>query len=74
MINFGYTPVTAVDSCSLAGCSCVCPCSVIFLAFLLASGLLLVILSCALYYNWWPLFVSTLPARRLNCLCSRLQY
>jgi len=50
--------------------SCVCPCSVIFLAFLLASGLLLVILSCALYYNWWPLFVSTLPAHCCGELAS----
>ncbi|KAK9762550.1 Vacuolar protein sorting-associated protein 55 [Basidiobolus ranarum] len=31
--------------------------SIISLAFLLAIGFLLSILSCALYQNWWPLFV-----------------
>ncbi|KAF9562116.1 Vacuolar protein sorting-associated protein 55 [Mortierella alpina] len=31
--------------------------SVIGLAFVLALGFLLVIMSCALYGNWWPLFV-----------------
>ncbi|KAK3825086.1 MAG: vacuolar protein sorting 55 [Benniella sp.] len=30
---------------------------VIGLAFVLALGFLLVIMSCALYGNWWPLFV-----------------
>jgi len=33
--------------------------AIIILAFALASGVLLVILSCALYKNWWPLFVGT---------------
>ncbi|KAI9236092.1 MAG: vacuolar protein sorting 55 [Podila humilis] len=31
--------------------------SVIGLSFVLALGFLLVIMSCALYSNWWPLFV-----------------
>ncbi|OAQ30464.1 vacuolar protein sorting 55 [Linnemannia elongata AG-77] len=31
--------------------------SVIGLSFVLALGFLLVIMSCALYGNWWPLFV-----------------
>lgn len=31
--------------------------TIVGLAFFLAVGLLLVILSCALYNNWWPLFV-----------------
>ncbi|KAG9293776.1 hypothetical protein G9A89_019113 [Geosiphon pyriformis] len=31
--------------------------NIITLAFVLAVGFLLVILSCALYSNWWPLFV-----------------
>ncbi|KAI9243638.1 vacuolar protein sorting 55 [Sporodiniella umbellata] len=47
--------------------------SIIALAFVLAVGFLLVILSCALYHNWWPLAVvaiyiaSPLP----NALCGK---
>ncbi|RKP13924.1 vacuolar protein sorting 55, partial [Piptocephalis cylindrospora] len=32
--------------------------SIIALAFLLACGFLLIILSCSLYGNWWPLLVA----------------
>jgi len=37
------------------------PTAVIFLAFVLALGFLLVILSCALYTNWLPLLVGEYP-------------
>ncbi|KAI9253850.1 vacuolar protein sorting 55 [Phascolomyces articulosus] len=54
--------------------------TIIALAFVLAIGFLLVILSCALYYNWWPLLVGKVIKKRLatyvlaplpNALCSR---
>jgi len=35
------------------------PAAVILLAFVLAAGFLLVILSCALWNNWLPLLVGT---------------
>lgn len=47
--------------------------TIIALAFVLAVGFLLVILSCALYHNWWPLLVVAiyvlcpLP----NALCGK---
>ncbi|KAI7904009.1 vacuolar protein sorting 55 [Cokeromyces recurvatus] len=47
--------------------------SIISLAFVLAIGFLLVILSCALYYNWWPLLVvaTYILAPLPNALCTR---
>ncbi|KAL7310465.1 Vacuolar protein sorting-associated protein 55 [Mucor circinelloides] len=47
--------------------------SIIALAFVLAIGFLLVILSCALYYNWWPLLVvaTYILAPLPNALCGR---
>ncbi|KAI8376361.1 vacuolar protein sorting 55 [Radiomyces spectabilis] len=47
--------------------------SIIALAFVLAIGFLLVILSCALYYNWWPLLVvaTYVLAPLPNALCAR---
>ncbi|KAI8336266.1 vacuolar protein sorting 55 [Chlamydoabsidia padenii] len=47
--------------------------SIIALAFVLAIGFLLVILSCALYYNWWPLLVvaTYIIAPLPNALCAR---
>ncbi|ORY98351.1 vacuolar protein sorting 55 [Absidia repens] len=47
--------------------------SIIALAFVLAIGFLLVILSCALYYNWWPLLVvaTYILAPIPNALCAR---
>ncbi|KAG2176371.1 hypothetical protein INT43_005605, partial [Umbelopsis isabellina] len=47
--------------------------SIIALAFVLAVGFLLVILSCALYHNWWPLFVvaTYVLAPVPNALCAR---
>ncbi|KAI9483226.1 MAG: vacuolar protein sorting 55 [Benjaminiella poitrasii] len=47
--------------------------TIISLAFVLAIGFLLVILSCALYYNWWPLLVvaTYILAPLPNALCAR---
>ncbi|KAI7888688.1 vacuolar protein sorting 55 [Mucor mucedo] len=47
--------------------------TIIALAFVLAIGFLLVILSCALYYNWWPLLVvaTYILAPLPNALCGR---
>ncbi|ORX48754.1 vacuolar protein sorting 55, partial [Hesseltinella vesiculosa] len=47
--------------------------SIIALAFVLAIGFLLVILSCALYYNWWPLLVvaTYILAPLPNAICAR---
>ncbi|KAG2201507.1 hypothetical protein INT46_007780 [Mucor plumbeus] len=47
--------------------------AIIALAFVLAIGFLLVILSCALYYNWWPLLVvaTYILAPLPNALCGR---
>ncbi|KAL7424439.1 Vacuolar protein sorting-associated protein 55 [Cryptotrichosporon argae] len=47
--------------------------TVIFLAFVLAAGFLLVILSCALWGNWLPLFVALtfLLAPLPNSVCAR---
>ncbi|KAI8990206.1 vacuolar protein sorting 55 [Pilobolus umbonatus] len=46
---------------------------IIALAFVLAIGFLLVILSCALFYNWWPLLVVTIYilAPIPNALCRK---
>ncbi|KAI8072351.1 vacuolar protein sorting 55 [Gongronella butleri] len=46
---------------------------IIALAFVLAIGFLLVILSCALYYNWWPLLVvaTYILAPLPNAICAR---
>ncbi|KAG1047659.1 hypothetical protein G6F46_008961 [Rhizopus delemar] len=47
--------------------------SIIALAFVLAVGFLLVILSCALYHNWWPLLVvaTYILAPLPNALCGK---
>ncbi|KAI9243874.1 vacuolar protein sorting 55-domain-containing protein [Sporodiniella umbellata] len=47
--------------------------SIIALAFVLAVGFLLTILSCALYHNWWPLVVIAIYilAPIPNALCGR---
>ncbi|KXS17823.1 vacuolar protein sorting 55 [Gonapodya prolifera JEL478] len=47
--------------------------TIILLAFFLACGILLVILSCALYGNWWPLFVvlTYVLAPLPNMICRR---
>ncbi|RSH86272.1 Vacuolar protein sorting-associated protein 55 [Apiotrichum porosum] len=47
--------------------------TVIFLAFVLALGFLLVILSCALYQNWLPLIVAFtfVLAPLPNSICAR---
>ncbi|WOO76406.1 Vacuolar protein sorting-associated protein 55 [Vanrija pseudolonga] len=47
--------------------------TVIFLAFVLALGFLLVILSCALYANWLPLLVAItfVLAPLPNSICGR---
>ncbi|KAI8875920.1 vacuolar protein sorting 55 [Backusella circina FSU 941] len=47
--------------------------SIIVLSFVLAVGFLLVILSCTLYYNWWPLFVAAtfILALLPNAICSK---
>jgi 1,4-dihydroxy-2-naphthoate octaprenyltransferase len=39
------------------------PAAVILLAFVLAAGFLLVILSCALWNNWLPLLVGTFSSQ-----------
>ncbi|CEG67444.1 Putative Histone H3 (Lys9) methyltransferase SUV39H1/Clr4 [Rhizopus microsporus] len=46
---------------------------IIALAFVLAVGFLLVILSCALYYNWWPLLVvaTYILAPLPNAICGK---
>ncbi|KAL1923166.1 uncharacterized protein VTP21DRAFT_9542 [Calcarisporiella thermophila] len=46
---------------------------IITLSFVLACGFLLVILSCALYNNWWPLFVigTYVVAPIPNAVCAR---
>ncbi|KAI9002269.1 vacuolar protein sorting 55 [Gaertneriomyces semiglobifer] len=48
--------------------------TIIFLSFLLASGILLVILSCALYGNWLPLLVvlTYVLAAIPNMICKRI--
>ncbi|KAI9272100.1 vacuolar protein sorting 55 [Helicostylum pulchrum] len=47
--------------------------TIIALAFVLAIGFLLVILSCALFSNWWPLLVvaTYILAPLPNALCGR---
>ncbi|KAI9633774.1 vacuolar protein sorting 55 [Dioszegia hungarica] len=47
--------------------------AVILLAFVLAAGFLLVILSCALWANWLPLFVALtfILAPVPNAICAR---
>ncbi|KAI8992134.1 vacuolar protein sorting 55 [Mycotypha africana] len=49
---------------------------IIALSFVLAIGFLLVILSCALYENWWPLFVvaTYILAPLPNAICSRFDH
>ncbi|KAI9598433.1 vacuolar protein sorting 55 [Syncephalis fuscata] len=44
--------------------------------FCLACGLLLIILSCALYQNWWPVLVAVTYclAPLPNMLCTRYGY
>jgi hypothetical protein len=45
--------------------------AVILLAFVLALGFLLVILSCALWLNWYPLFVGEYPNSPRNSKLNR---
>ncbi|RKP05376.1 vacuolar protein sorting 55 [Thamnocephalis sphaerospora] len=50
--------------------------TIIALAFCLACGFLLIILSCALYQNWWPVLVAVTYglAPLPNMLCARCGY
>jgi hypothetical protein len=48
--------------------------AVVGLAFVLAMGFLLVILSCALWANWLPLLVGEYGGRcQVNCKTTELQ-
>lgn len=44
-------------------------CRLVALAAMLATGVTLGILACALWDNWWPLFVGTTPCR-ICCACA----